>query len=131
MSDQLRRYVGWAVALAAAAVIVIGLIPEPAAADPDARELHLAERIACPWCHGQSLAESDSQVAKDLVVILREKVDEGWTDDQIYAFFSSSYGEQVLLDPPLTGWGIALWSVPAVALVAGGWVIWTRQREPA
>ena len=53
------------------------------------------------------------------------------TDDEIYDFFASSYGEQVLLDPPLTGWGIALWSLPVMVLLAGGWVIWTRQRRVA
>jgi cytochrome c-type biogenesis protein CcmH len=121
--------IGWLVAGAALAVIVVGLWPEPAVADPDVREQQLSQRIACPWCHGQSLAESDSDVAHDLVVILREKIDAGWSDDEIYEFFASSYGEQVLLDPPLTGWGIVLWSLPLIGLVGGGWVIWTRQRR--
>ncbi len=125
------RVVGWLVALAAIAVMVVGLLPEPAAADPDLRQQQLAQRIACPWCHGQSLAESDSTVANDLVVILREKIDAGWSDDQIFDFFASSYGRQVLLDPPLTGWGVVLWSLPAVALIGGGWIVWTRQRVPA
>ena len=125
----MRRTVGWLVAVAALAVIVGGLWPARVQADPAVREQQLSQRIACPWCDGQSLAESDSQVAKDLVVILREKIDAGWSDGQIYAFFASSYGDHVLLDPPLTGWGIALWSLPAVALAAGAWVIWKRQRR--
>lgn len=129
MSETVRRVIGWLVAGAALAVIVVGLWPEPAVADPDVREQQLSQRIACPWCHGQSLAESDSDVAHDLVVILREKIDAGWSDDEIYEFFASSYGEQVLLDPPLTGWGIVLWSLPLIGLVGGGWVIWTRQRR--
>ncbi len=127
MSDQLRRVAGWAVAAAALLVIVVGLLPEAAEADPDQREQHLAERIACPWCDGQSLAESDSQVARDLVTILREQIDEGWTDDQIFDFFAASYGEQVLLDPPLTGWGLALWGLPIAALIVGAYVIWQRR----
>jgi cytochrome c-type biogenesis protein CcmH len=131
MFDQLRGAVGWLVAVAAVAVMAVGLWPEPAQADPDLRQQQLAQRIACPWCHGQSLADSDSQVAQDLVVILREKIDAGWTDDEIYEFFAAGYGEQVLLDPPWTGWGIALWSLPVAALVVGAWVIWTRQKEPA
>jgi len=129
MSDSMVRYVRPAVAALAIIVMVFGLLPDAAEAGPEVREQHLSERIACPWCHGQSLAESDSQVARDLVVILREKIDEGWSDDQIYAFFASSYGDQVLLEPPLTGWGIALWLLPVAALGAGGWVIWRRQRD--
>lgn len=126
-----RRVIGWLVALAALAVMVVGLLPEPRDVDPDVRQQQLAQRIACPWCHGQSLAESDSDVASDLVVILREKIDAGWQDDQIYDFFASRYGDHVLLDPPATGWGMALWSLPAAALVAGGWVVWSRQRVVA
>ena len=131
MSDRLRRGLGWVVAVAALAVIVGGLWPAQVAADPDMREQQLSQRIACPWCHGQSLAESDSAVARDLVVILREKIDEGWSDDEIFEYFASSYGEHVLLDPPLTGWGVALWSLPVAGLLLGGWIIWTRRGEQA
>jgi cytochrome c-type biogenesis protein CcmH len=127
MSETVRRVAGWGVAAAALVIIVVGLLPGEADADPDQREQYLSERIACPWCDGQSLAESDSQVARDLVVIMREKIDAGWSDGEIYDFFASSYGEQVVLEPPLTGWGVALWAVPVVALFAGGWVIWRRQ----
>lgn len=128
MSDAVKRFGGWGVAIASLIIIVVGLLPESAEPDPDQRQLELSQRIACPWCDGQSLAESDSQVAQDLVVILREKIDAGWTDSQIYDFFASSYGEQVLLDPPLSGWGVALWLLPAVALGIGGMVIWRRLR---
>lgn len=127
MSETARRVTGWGVAAAALLIIVIGLLPGEAEADPDQREQYLTERIACPWCDGQSLAESDSPVAQDLVVIVREKIDAGWTDGEIYDFFASSYGEQVVLEPPLTGWGVALWAVPVAALLTGGWVIWQRQ----
>lgn len=130
MSERLRRILGWTVAVVAVAVMVGGLWPEAAEADPDVRQRQLAQRIACPWCHGQSLAESDSEVANDLVVILREQIDAGWSDDEIFDFFASSYGDHVLLDPPLTGWGIALWSLPAFGLVVGSWAIWKRRGAP-
>lgn len=125
----MRRTAGWLIAAAALVVIVGGLWPKSAEADPALREQQLSQRIACPWCDGQSLAESESQVARDLVVILREKIDAGWSDGQIYEFFASSYGEHVLLDPPLSGWGIVLWSVPVMTLIGGAWVIWRRQRR--
>jgi cytochrome c-type biogenesis protein CcmH len=130
MPERLRRFAGWGVAIAAIAVMVVGLLPKTAEADPEVRQQQLSQRIACPWCHGQSLAESENAVAQDLVVILREKIDAGWSDDQIYSFFADRYGDQVVLDPPWTGWGIALWSLPALALLVGGGVIWTRQRGP-
>jgi len=128
VSEGIRRGAGWLIAVLAIGVIIGGLLPKAAVADPDLRQQQLSQRIACPWCHGQSLAESDSQVAKDLVVILREKIDGGWTDGPVCDFLASSYGDNVLLDPPLAGWGIVLWSMPAVAFMGGGWIIWKRQR---
>ncbi|MDJ0923677.1 MAG: cytochrome c-type biogenesis protein CcmH [Acidimicrobiia bacterium] len=125
--SSFRSVLGWIVAVAAVAVIAGGLWPEAAEADPDAREHQLSQRIACPWCDGQSLAESDSEVAKDLVVILRDRIDAGWSDGEIFDFFASSYGDHVLLDPPLTGWGIVLWSLPALGLIVGSWIIWQRR----
>jgi cytochrome c-type biogenesis protein CcmH len=127
MSERVRRLGGWAIAFVSLVIIVVGLLPEPAEADPDERQRYLTERIACPWCAGQSLAESDSNVANDLVVILREKIDAGWTDQEIFDFFAASYGEHILLDPPLAGWGLVLWIMPVVAIGVGGWVIWTRR----
>jgi cytochrome c-type biogenesis protein CcmH len=131
MSDLLRRTVGWGVALAAITIMVVGLLPKDSVADADQRAVSLEQRLACPLCQGQSLAESDSQVAEDLKVILREKIDGGLTDDQIFDFFAARYGEHIVLEPPLLGWGLALWAVPVVALGVGGWVVWTRQRGTA
>lgn len=128
MFESVRRYAGWAVALGAIAVMVVGLMPKAAEADPDVRLQQLSERIACPECHGQSLAESGSDIARDLVVILREKIDAGLSNGEIYDFFASRYGDQIILDPPWTGWGVALWSIPTLVLAGGAWVIWTRQR---
>jgi cytochrome c-type biogenesis protein CcmH len=128
VSSSVRRIGGWVIAMAASAVIVLGLLPSAAEADPQIRQQQLSQRIACPWCHGQSLAESGSAVAADLVVILREKIDAGWSDQQIYDFFAARYGEQIILDPPWTGWGIALWLLPVLVTAAGGWVIAKRRR---
>jgi cytochrome c-type biogenesis protein CcmH len=128
MRSDLRRMAGWGIAVAAIVVMVIGLLPREAKADPEQRAIGLEQRLACPLCQGQSLAESDSQVAEDLKVILRQKIDDGLTDGQIYDFFAARYGEHIVLEPPLLGWGTVLWAAPLLALFVGGWVIWTRRR---
>lgn len=128
MRRDIRRTAGWGIAIAAIVVMVIGLLPGESSADPEQRAVGLEQRLACPLCQGQSLAESDSQVAEDLKVILRDKIDEGMTDKQIFDFFAARYGEHIVLEPPLLGWGIALWAAPLLALGVGGWVVWTRQR---
>lgn len=131
MSETVRRSLGWGIAIAAIVVMVIGLLPRDGTVDPEQRALSLEQRLACPLCHGQSLAESDSEVAEDLKVILRDQIAAGMSDDQIFEFFSSRYGDHVVLEPPLLGWGVALWAGPLLALGVGLWVVWTRQRGTA
>jgi cytochrome c-type biogenesis protein CcmH/NrfF len=117
---ELRRWGAWSIAAMAVVVIVVGLLPgraEPATAAERADAI--AANLRCPFCAGESIAEAPSQIARDLQTFIVEKVDEGWTDDEIYAFFESRYGEQVRLDPPLAGWGAALWLSP-IALAAVG-----------
>ncbi len=118
-----KSAVGWLIAFASLSAIVTGLWPAADVVDPAVRTQRLATRIACPWCDGQSLAESGADVAADLRRVLAQKVDDGWTDAEIFAFFSDRYGESILLDPPLLGWGLVLWAGPVIALIAGGLVI--------
>lgn len=128
MRSEVRRMAGWGIALAAIVVMVVGLLPRDTNVDPEQRALGLEQRLACPLCQGQSLAESDSQVAEDLKVILRDKIDQGLSDDQIFDFFAARYGEHIVLEPPLLGWGIALWAVPLLAVLVGGLAIRSRKR---
>jgi cytochrome c-type biogenesis protein CcmH len=128
---RLKSAVGWLIAVASLTVIVAGLWPAADVVDPAVRTQRLATRIACPWCDGQSLAESGADVAADLRRVLAQKVDDGWTDEEIFAFFSDRYGESILLDPPLLGWGLVLWAGPAIALIAGVLVIAGKRARSA
>jgi cytochrome c-type biogenesis protein CcmH len=130
MSNRVRRLTGWGIALVAISIMVVGLMPKQAAADPEQRALRLEQRLACPLCAGESLAESNSQASQDLKVILRQKIDDGLTDGEVLDFFATRYGNSIVLDPPLLGWGLALWAAPVVALIVGGWVVWTREKVP-
>ncbi len=87
----------------------------------------LAERLKCPICTSESVADSPSQVARDLYDLIGEQVADGWTDDDIFEFFVATYGEEVLLDPRARGTRIVLWLAPLAALAIGGAVIAGRR----
>jgi cytochrome c-type biogenesis protein CcmH len=130
MSDTARRFVWLVVPVVALAVIVVGLWPgEQASADPEARAYSLAVRLKCPICAGESLAGSQTDLAKDLRARIDEEIAAGSTDEEIIAMFVTNYGEQILLDPPGTGWGAVLWAVPLGLAVVGGFVIYGLKRK--
>ncbi|MCH7584811.1 MAG: cytochrome c-type biogenesis protein CcmH [Acidobacteria bacterium] len=87
----------------------------------------LAERLKCPICTSESVADSPSQVARDLYDLIGEQVADGWTNDDIFEFFVATYGEEVLLDPRADGIGVVLWMAPLAALALGGAVIAGRR----
>jgi len=111
-------------------VMVVGLLPgTETPLDDAARATAIASTLRCPFCQGESIAEAPAQIARDLEAFIVEKVEEGWSDDQIYGFFEARYGERVRLDPPLAGWGLALWLAPLALLGVGVAAIVTRRRE--
>ena len=130
MPERLRRLAQLVVPAVAIAVIVVGLWPSDAPADPEARAHALATSLKCPICDGESIAASQTDLAGDLRELIGDEIAAGSTDQQIRAMFVASYGEQVLLDPPAGGWGIALWAVPLAIAVVGGIAIYGLRRRP-
>ena len=134
MSDRTKQLVWLIVPVIALGVLVAGLWPgDESAPDPEARAYNLSVRLKCPICAGESIAGSQTDLAKDLRTRIDDEIAAGSTDDEIIAMFVASYGEQVLLDPPSTGWGAALWAVPLGVLIIGGFAIFglrRRERKP-
>lgn len=131
MATRLRQVLGWVVPIAAIAVILVGLWPRATPVAPEVRAQRLASIIACPWCDGQSVAESGADVSRDIRIMISDQIAAGMTDDQILTFFSDRYGPQIILDPPTKGWGLVLWSFPVLALGTGTALILTRRRTTA
>jgi cytochrome c-type biogenesis protein CcmH len=130
MSDRTKGLVWLVVPIIAIGVLVVGLWPGDAhAPDPEARAYNLSIRLKCPICAGESIAGSQTDLAKDLRARIADEIAAGSTDDEIIAMFVASYGEQVLLDPPSTGWGVALWAVPLGVLFIGGIAIYGLRRK--
>ncbi len=130
MSDRVRVLAWLIVPVIAIGMLVVGLWPGGQTdEDPEARAYSLSVRLKCPICAGESIAGSQTELAQDLRARIDEEIAAGSTDDEIIAMFVASYGEQVLLDPPSTGWGIALWAVPLGVLAAGAAAIFGMRRK--
>jgi cytochrome c-type biogenesis protein CcmH len=83
----------------------------------------LSYLLMCPVCQGQSVAESNSNLAHDMRDIIRKQLEEGKSKEEILAYFVSSYGESILASPPPKGINWLLWLLPGVAIIFGGFGI--------
>lgn len=126
-----RRWLVAGVALTLAAVVAVGLVLGPTTGADRAEAI--GQGIRCPVCQGESIADSPSTTAQEMMEIVHEQVAAGRSDEEIREFFAARYGRWVLLDPGLTVETVALWALPLLAAV-GGVVVLRRQlagREPA
>jgi len=95
-----------------------------------AQELH--EGLRCLVCQGQSIADSNSELARDLRVLVRERINEGYTDNEVMSYLTDRYGDFILMDPPVKGITYVLWFGPLVALLIGGiavYILFRRARS--
>ncbi len=130
MTDRTRSVLAVTVSVAALAIVVIGLASSPGVEPTDEQRVEaLAATIRCPFCNGESLAESSSGVAADYRALIAERVAAGRSDAEIRQEFADNFGEAFLLDTPNDGWSIALWLVPLAVLVAGVVVILSLRRR--
>lgn len=83
--------------------------------DIEQRATALNKSIMCPVCPGESIDQSQNSLSIQMRAIVREKLGEGWTDQQIRDFLVERYGPSVLMEPPTTGFNLAAWIVPPVA----------------
>ena len=77
----------------------------------------IAQNIKCLVCQNQSIDESNSELAKDLKKLIKEKLEAGLNENDIYKFLSDRYGDYILLKPPLNKNTILLWFLPFIILV--------------
>jgi cytochrome c-type biogenesis protein CcmH len=121
--------------LAGLAGPALAVSPDEQLADPalEARARHLSRELRCVVCQNQSIDESDAALARDLRIILRERLLAGDTDAQAKDFLVERYGSYVLLRPPLNGDTALLWLGPLAALAIGGAgvAVYLRGRRPA
>mgnify|MGYP001812015041 CR=1 FL=1 len=131
MPDRAKSIIAIVVSAVAILVIAIGLTRGPAA-EPTAedRVAALSEQIICPFCAGESLADSGSGVAADYRVLIEERVAAGYSDQEILDEFAENFGDSYVLDTSNVAGSVLLWIIPA-ALLAGGVVVIVSMRRSA
>ena len=104
--------------------------PHEVMADPklEARARHLSQELRCLVCQNQSIDDSNAELARDLRVLVRERLAAGDSDKAVLAFIEARYGEFVLLRPPFNIRTLLLWLTPALLLAAAIAVLLRRGR---
>jgi cytochrome c-type biogenesis protein CcmH len=99
----------------------LAIQPEEMLKDPklEARARELSRELRCMVCQNQSIDESEAPLARDLRLLVRERLTKGDSNQQVLDFLVARYGEFVLLKPLLESRTIILWALPPVALLAG------------
>ena len=98
----------------------------------EARARALGREIRCMVCQNQSIEDSEVTLARDLRLIVRERITAGDSDEQVKAFLRARYGDFVLMKPPFAWSTAALWATPVVAVLAGlGLILAMRRRAAA
>ena len=83
------------------------------------RARNISKNIRCMVCQNQSIDESNAPLAKDLRILIRDKIKDGTKDEEIYQFLTDRYGDFILLKPPLKLSTLALWFLPFIFFVIG------------
>ncbi|MEX2425149.1 MAG: cytochrome c-type biogenesis protein [Thermomicrobiaceae bacterium] len=87
--------------------------------------LELANDLNCPICEGQSIRDSNSQLARDMRRTVQEMFDDGYTEDEIRQYFVDRYGVGILREPPKSGFFMTLWWAPVIGVAVGALLLGT------
>ena len=93
------------------------------------RARNISKNIRCMVCQNQSIDESNAPLAKDLRILIRNKIKEGKKDKEIYNFLTDRYGDFILLKPPLRLSTLALWFFPFVFFIVGIFVVFWHNKK--
>mgnify|MGYP006087679869 CR=1 FL=1 len=84
---------------------------------------NIFKNIRCLICQGQSVADSNSEFAQTIKLVVRDQIDKGKSEKEIYRFLIEKYGEWILYKPPFNANNFILWLLPYLVLVSGGIII--------
>jgi cytochrome c-type biogenesis protein CcmH len=120
-----------ALSLLFAAPLAHAVQPDEIMTDPakEARARTLSRELRCMVCQNQSIDDSDAPLARDLRLLVRERITTGDSDKQVLDFLVARYGEFVLLKPRFELHTLLLWLLTPLLLVGGGIALWWHHRR--
>jgi len=86
-------------------------------------ENEIAKNLRCLICQGQSVHDSDSEFAISLKLVIKDKIQQGMSEEEIYSFLKMKYGEWILYDPVFNKNTYFLWLLPILIFLVGGAII--------
>tara|TARA_S200000501_G_C20672210_1_gene676846 strand:+ start:556 stop:921 length:366 start_codon:yes stop_codon:yes gene_type:complete len=87
------------------------------------------KNLRCLICQGQSVAESNSEFAQTIKLVVKDKIEEGKTEKEIYNFLIEKYGEWIVYKPQLNMVNSALWLIPYLVFLLGGLIIFVLLKK--
>ncbi len=93
------------------------------------RARNISKNIRCMICQNQSIDESSAPLAKDLRILIRNKIKDGKKDEEIYKFLTDRYGDFILLNPPLKLNTLVLWIFPFIFFGIGIFIIFFHNKK--
>ena len=89
-------------------------------------ENKINKNLRCLICQGQSIYDSQSDFAESMKLVVKQKIESGMSEEEIYSFFKIQYGEWILYDPQFNTKNFALWLLPILVFLVGGIIILTK-----
>jgi cytochrome c-type biogenesis protein CcmH len=95
------------------------------------KEINILKNLRCLVCQGQSIADSNSDFAQTIKLVVQDKLNVGMVEEDIYNFLASKYGDWIVYKPRLNTTNFLLWLTPFLILIFGGIIIFkiTRNRR--
>ena len=93
------------------------------------RARDISKNIRCMICQNQSIDESNAPLARDLRILIRNKIKEGNNNEEIYIFLTDRYGDFILLKPPLKLSTLALWFLPFIFFMVGIFIVFWHNKK--
>ncbi len=87
------------------------------------RENQIFKNLRCLVCQGQSISESNSDFANTIKLVVKDKLSEGYSENEIYSFLVSKYGEWIVYKPPFSSSNLLLWTLPYIFLLIGAFFL--------